>query len=307
MAATPARVDGGQPPAREPGQNVGRSEVLPIADSVNHRPSPMKVDFQILDEETSTPIPGRLLVVGDHPAFPDKRVFETKDRLGGIVEQRHAIRGTTTDVGDGADAPLLLPGGGTYRIYASRGTEWSIASQPVTGTADVSLAFNLRQVNPTPGYLGADFRYQSVARFAVAAIRSAVSSASGIRRDRSRLCRRPPADQPRWASTPWCACCQAQSRRCVRTLQQRPSAGRFLREPRCNRLGARAPPASRCCRARSARSGSRRRWCRSTIRAAAIHRVQAAFSPRIKCDRQPDDLRRLRDGRNMNDFFRLPG
>jgi len=144
-------------------KNVGRSQVMPVADNVSLTvPSPIKVDYQILDEDTNAPIPGRLLVVGDHPALPDQRVFETKDRLGGVVTQNHAIRGTTTDLGDGADAPLLLPSGGTYRIYASRGTEWSIDSTPVTGTANVNVTFNLRQVNPTPGYLSTDWHVHQV-------------------------------------------------------------------------------------------------------------------------------------------------
>lgn len=144
-------------------KNIGRSATAPVAENVSLTvPSPIKVDFQILDAETSMPIPGRLLVFGDHPAYPDARVFETADRLGDVVEQRHAIRGTTTDIGDGADAPLYLPAGGTYRIYASHGTEWSVASQPVTGAQDTSVTFSLRHVNPTPGYIGSDWHVHQV-------------------------------------------------------------------------------------------------------------------------------------------------
>lgn len=144
-------------------KDVGRSPAAPVADTVNLTvPSPIKVDFQILDDDTNEPVPGRLIVVGDHLAFPDKRVFETTDRLAGIVAQAHAIRGTTTDLGDGADAPLLLPANGTYRIYVSRGTEWSIDSQPVTGAANVNLTFNLKLVNPAPGYVSGDFHVHQV-------------------------------------------------------------------------------------------------------------------------------------------------
>jgi hypothetical protein len=144
-------------------KNVGRSQVMPVGDTVNFTvPSPIKVDYQILDEATNLPIPGRLLVIGDHPAFPDKRVFETFDRLPGVVTQYHAIRGTTTDLGDGADDVLFLPAGGTYRIYVSRGTEWSIDSQPVSGTGNVSLTFKLKQVNPSPGYLATDWHIHQI-------------------------------------------------------------------------------------------------------------------------------------------------
>jgi hypothetical protein len=144
-------------------KNVGRSQALPIADTLSFTvPSPLKVDYQILDDDTNQPIPGRLLVFGDHLAFPDKRMFETDDRIDDIVNNRHAIRGTTTDIGDGADPALLLPAGGAYRIYASRGTEWSIDSKPVNGNADVNLTFNLKQVNPSPGYFGADFHVHQI-------------------------------------------------------------------------------------------------------------------------------------------------
>lgn len=144
-------------------KDVGRSPVLPLADTLTFTiPAPIKVDYQILDAETNQPIPGRLVVFGEHPAYPDQRVFETADRLDGIVTQLHAIRGTTVDVGDGVDPAIYLPAGGTYRIYASRGTEWSVASQPVTGAANADLTFSLRHVNPTPGYIGSDWHVHMV-------------------------------------------------------------------------------------------------------------------------------------------------
>jgi len=142
-------------------KNVGRSPAAPLADTVNLTvPSPIKVDFQILDQATSLPIPGRVLVFGDHGAFPDQRVFETYDRLPFVVTSRHAIHGTTTDLGDGVDEPLYLPAGGTYRIYASRGTEWSVATAPVTASGTVTLT--LKQVNPSPGYLSTDWHVHQI-------------------------------------------------------------------------------------------------------------------------------------------------
>lgn len=144
-------------------KNVGRSPAMPIADTASFTiPAPIRVDYSIVDDLTGAPVPARLLVVGDHPAFPDPRVFETSDRVDGIVTQVHAIRGTTVDLGDGVDPPLYLPAGGTYRIYASRGTEWSVASQPVTGTANVDLELRLRQVNPAPGYVSSDWHVHQV-------------------------------------------------------------------------------------------------------------------------------------------------
>jgi hypothetical protein len=144
-------------------KNQGRSAAVPLADTVNLTiPSPIKVDFQIVDADTGLPIPGRLIAIGAHPAFPDKRVFEFYDRANGVVEQLHAIRGTTVDLGDGADPALYLPAGGTYRIYASRGTEWSVASQPVSGSANVDLTFTLKHVIPTPGYISSDWHVHQI-------------------------------------------------------------------------------------------------------------------------------------------------
>jgi hypothetical protein len=142
-------------------KNVGRSAVAPAAATLDLTvPSPLKIDYEITDDATGMPIPGRLLVIGDHPAYPDKRVFETADRVDGVVTAAHSIRGTTVDLGDGADPALYLPAGGTYRIYASRGTEWSIDSKPVTAAG--SLTFKLRQVVPTPGYLATDWHVHQV-------------------------------------------------------------------------------------------------------------------------------------------------
>ncbi len=144
-------------------KNQGRSQTLPIGEAVNLTiPSPIKVDFEIVDADTSMPIPGRLVAIGTHPAFPDKRVFEFYDRASGVVEQLHAIRGTTVDLGDGADPAMYLPAGGTYRIYASRGTEWSVASQAVSGSANVDLTFTLKHVVPTAGYISSDWHVHQI-------------------------------------------------------------------------------------------------------------------------------------------------
>ena len=167
-------------------KNAGKSQVAPAAATVNLSiPTPIKVDYQILDFATNQPIPGRILVLGDHPAFPDARVFETADRLGDVVVSAHSIRGTTTDIGDGADPALLLPGDGSYRVYASRGTEWSFDSQALNSTSDASLQFTLRQVNPAPGYVSSDWHVHQVGSpdsnvLSDERIRSAVSAGTEV-------------------------------------------------------------------------------------------------------------------------------
>lgn len=143
-------------------KNTGRSQPVAFAENLTLTiPTPVKVDYQILDD-SGQPMPGTLTVIGDHPAFPDNRLFEIYDRTDGVVTQVHAIRGTTVDMGDGADPPLYLPANGTYRIYASRGTEWSVVSEAVSGTADVDLTFSLSRVIDTTGYLASDWHVHQV-------------------------------------------------------------------------------------------------------------------------------------------------
>jgi hypothetical protein len=128
-------------------------------------PDPVYYEYSILDDETDEPIPGKLTVIGRHPAPPDSRLFETYDGYDGLVRMEWSIRGGTTDIGDGADAPFPLPAGGTYRIIATRGTEWSIDSVVVTPQAndivqDVEL--RLRRVLPTEGYVSTEWHVHMI-------------------------------------------------------------------------------------------------------------------------------------------------
>lgn len=144
-------------------KNAGRSQPVALAENLTLTiPAPVKVDYQIIDADTTMPTPGTLVVIGDHPAFPDSRLFEVYDRTDGVVTQMHAIRGTTVDVGDGTDPPLYLPANGTYRVYASRGTEWSVASAPVSGTADADLTLTIQRVIQTPGYFATEWHVHQV-------------------------------------------------------------------------------------------------------------------------------------------------
>jgi hypothetical protein len=137
-------------------KNVGRSNIMPAATSLTLAiPAPLTVNYTIVDDETNMPIPGRLLVIGDHPAFPDKRLFETADRVSGVVTVQHST-------GQSSDPALRLPAGGTLRIYASRGTEYSIDSKPVTSAMQQTLQFRLRRVAPASGYLATEWHVHQV-------------------------------------------------------------------------------------------------------------------------------------------------
>ena len=141
-------------------KDIGRSPAVAASAGALVIPSPVRLDYQVVDDATGDTIPARLLVVGTHLAYPDKRVYETYDRLGGVVRSIHAVVGTS--MGTLADPPLLLPSGGTYRIYASRGTEWSVATADFGGTVNGSAVLHLRRVVDTTGYLAAEFHVHQV-------------------------------------------------------------------------------------------------------------------------------------------------
>lgn len=123
-------------------------------------PAPVRLDFTILDDATGDTIPARVLVLGENPAAPDKRYWDAYDRLTGVVVSRHLAYGIST--GAVSDPPIFLPAGGSYRVYVSRGTEWSAASAAFSGAASGSVTLRLRRVVDTPGYLSAEFHVHQV-------------------------------------------------------------------------------------------------------------------------------------------------
>ncbi len=162
-----------------PGNYLVRAEVKNVAKSATQAvevaasgtsgvaielPAPVVFDYTIRDVDTGNTIPGRIVVIGDHPAFPDLGLFETADRLDGVVTMIPAAYGTSVDVGDGANEPLVLPPG-TYRVFATHGTEWSVDFadvSPVAGDTPSELVFDLKHVAPTPGYLATEFHQHSI-------------------------------------------------------------------------------------------------------------------------------------------------
>lgn len=137
-------------------KDVGRSPAAPASTTVMLTvPSPIQVDYDVVDLATNAPIPARLLVIGQHPALPDLRVHETYDRIAGVVQSLHTV-------GDGSDPVLELPAGGTYRIFASRGTEWSVADAKVSGQPGAPIKLALSHVAPAPGYFNTEWHVHQV-------------------------------------------------------------------------------------------------------------------------------------------------
>lgn len=151
--------------------DVARSEVEPVTLGASglsgvsmELPDPIYFDYSIVNDEDDNFIPGRITVFGRHPAEPDMRVYETYDRVYGVIKKVESLRGTTV-VGEDADPQFALPPGSTYRIMAARGTEWSVDSKVVTveaGDGPQTLEFRLRKVAPAEGYISTDLHVHMV-------------------------------------------------------------------------------------------------------------------------------------------------
>jgi hypothetical protein len=124
-------------------------------------PDPARVDFTVVDDEDGRPVPARLTVLGRHPVPRDFRVNQTAEGRFGILRTVFSVHGTSVPDGEEpGDAPLLLPAGGPYRLYVSRGPERSIASVPLTLAAGERVTLppiRLRRVLDTTGYVATAF------------------------------------------------------------------------------------------------------------------------------------------------------
>ena len=128
-------------------------------------PAPVYYDYTVVDDASGDMIPARLVVVGQTPAPTDQRLFSTYDTFGPVADVILATRGTSVDVGDGADRRIALVPGASYRVLASRGTEWSVASytlSPQAGDPDGELEFRLRRVVDTTGYIASEYHVHAI-------------------------------------------------------------------------------------------------------------------------------------------------
>jgi hypothetical protein len=128
-------------------------------------PAPVLYDVEVTDVESGDPVPAKLAILGDSPAEPDPRLHSTYDRVGGLTAMRFLRFGTTIDLGPGADDRLALPAGGSYRVIATRGPEWSFASadvDPEAGDLVGDLAFPLRRLLDTTGYVASEYHVHAV-------------------------------------------------------------------------------------------------------------------------------------------------
>lgn len=153
-------------------QDLARSTAVTVdvssADSTDTAltlPDPAVLDYEITDDGNF--IPAKLTVIGDHPAFPDERVFSTYDRRYGVIRMVQSLHGTTTPPGAGeaADPKLVIPQGGPFKVIATRGTEWTSDAVVIDNTDTFSgpLSFSLSRVADADGYVSSEYHVHSIA------------------------------------------------------------------------------------------------------------------------------------------------
>ncbi len=127
-------------------------------------PEPATFDFTVVDDaDARVSIPVKITVIGRNPVAFDERVQNTGESRFGVVATKFNLHGST--LADPADAPLILPAGGPYRIFFSRGPEWSVASLRITAEAGARVTLpqvRLRRVLDTSGYIATAFHEHAI-------------------------------------------------------------------------------------------------------------------------------------------------
>jgi hypothetical protein len=127
---------------------------------------PVEYDYRVVDDgDNDALIPARITVIGPEPVVADPRTHGLLDNYPGIVTTVIAKRGTSTNMGDGADPKIVVPPGNDYRILVSRGTEWSVGELPISplpNETPAELELRLRRVVDTPEYVSSEYHVHSI-------------------------------------------------------------------------------------------------------------------------------------------------
>jgi hypothetical protein len=133
------------PPAQKDDILIGRVTLVPKP--LKEAIAEATLSFQITDAESGEPIPCRVTIADEHGALVP---------LSAAPDAPLAVRPGVVYSGDGRGA-VQLPAG-RYVVYATRGFEYSVDSQPLSltpgQTAEVQLT--LRREVPTPGLVACD-------------------------------------------------------------------------------------------------------------------------------------------------------
>jgi hypothetical protein len=151
--------------------DTARSETISVSLSASDEEQvsfeladPVVFDFTVTDGATGDAIPAKITVIGEHPARPDGLMFDAYDRVGQVVRMQKAIRGTSV-IGADVDEPLMLPAGPTYKVMATRGTEWSYDSVVIEtepGQERGELEFVLWRVADPVGYVSSEYHVHAI-------------------------------------------------------------------------------------------------------------------------------------------------
>jgi hypothetical protein len=125
-----------------------------------------------VDDENGAASPAKVSVVGFDPS-PDPRNFQN---LLGLVSTTSGVFGdravdampfgltASYFIGASGDSGVQSLEPGTYQVYVSRGSEYSVDSQPLTITAGMTtaIAATVEHVIDTDGFIAADYHVHSI-------------------------------------------------------------------------------------------------------------------------------------------------
>ncbi len=160
--------------ATPPVHNVVISATVPAVQDFD-LPAPGHVSVTVIDEN-SDPVPARVSIVGFDPS-PDP-VYSAETGLFLDQSDKHPFgipRAVYTDAAGAVDFDLEP---GSYRVYVSRGAEYSLFEQALTvtsGGANV-VAAQIARVIDTPGFISSDHHVHGIA-----SADSAVSESDRVR------------------------------------------------------------------------------------------------------------------------------
>jgi hypothetical protein len=124
---------------------------------------PATVSYTITDAVGGAALPGRILIVGDDPS-PCERRWRDCDEGDSSNPDTLVNQLVNSLNGDSAVDGALRLEAGSYRLYVSRGPEWSVHEEAITVAAGDTVNVNavLRRVLDTTGYVAGDFHQHGV-------------------------------------------------------------------------------------------------------------------------------------------------
>jgi hypothetical protein len=126
-------------------------------------PAPATVDYVVTDADTGTPLPARIMVIGDDSS-PCKRKWRDCDEGDSSNPDELVNQLKNALAGDSAVDGALRLEPGSYRVFVTHGPEWTEHDEVINVAAgdSVTVTAALRRMIDTTGYVAGDFHQHGV-------------------------------------------------------------------------------------------------------------------------------------------------